>query len=219
VKRARDAIRVVSVVSALALAATACSSRSRSSAPPVTTAPGRPQTVLAIGGSATEGDGVDDRLRNAWPYLVFRESFPVSTVFVNGALDDATAEKAVVDQAPLANELKPGVVEIWLGADDLAVATPLPAFTLSFTRLIDTLKADGARRILVADLPGAYGERAAAYNAAIHAVVAGTHAELVSLSGVSITLAPTDGLAPQPDAGSHRLVATAFEAQLERAGS
>ena len=46
--------------------------------------------MLAIGGSATEGDGVRDRLVNAWPYLVFHQALPVSAIFVNGSLDDAT---------------------------------------------------------------------------------------------------------------------------------
>ena len=132
------------------------------------------ETVLAIGSSATEGDGVRDRLQDAWPYLVFRESLPASAVFVNGALDDATVAHALASQAPLAKELKPDIVEIWLGADDLRAGTPIAAFTAEYTQLVDTLRADGSGRILIADLPAAYGSRASAYNAAIHAVVART---------------------------------------------
>ncbi len=217
-RHGRSPAHLAGLLVVLVLVAAGCSSGSHSAAPPTTLAAGPPETVLAIGGSATEGDGVADRLRNAWPYLVFHESFPISTVFVNGALDGATVANALVAQAPLARDLKPSVVEIWLGADDLVAATPVTAFTLTFTQLINALHADGAQRILVADLPGAYGSRAGAYNDAIHAVAARTHAELVSLADASITLAPTDGLAPQPDAAGHRLVATAFEAQIRRAG-
>ena len=143
-----------------------------------------------------------DRLQDAWPYLVFHDAFPLSTVFVNGALDDATVAEAIEAQAPLAAELKPDLVEVWLGADDLRVRTPVAEFTQSLTNLISALRAAGSRRILVADLPTAYGARVAAYNAAIHQVVAGAHAELVPLAATPITLAPNDGLEPQPDAAA-----------------
>jgi hypothetical protein len=219
VKRARVTVRGAALMLAVVLAATGCSSGSHSSTPTSATNVAPAQTVLAIGGSATEGDGVVDRLHNAWPYLVFRESFPISTVFVNAALDDATVARALVAQAPLAKELKPAVVEMWLGADDLNVATPVAEFTLSLTQLIGTLRTDGAKRVLVADLPRAYGSRATAYNDAIHAVVGRTHSELVALADTSMTLAPTRGLAPQPDARGHRAGATAFDAQLARPGS
>ena len=198
------------------LIAAACSGAHSKTAPRTTTSAGPTETVLAIGSSATEGDGVRDRLQNAWPYVVFRESLPSSAAFVNGALDDATVAHALASQAPLAKELKPDIVEMWLGADDLRSGTPLAVFESGYTQLIDTLRADGSRRILVADLPRAYGSRAPGYNAAIHAVVANTHSELVSLANAAITLAPTDGLPPQPDTASHRIIANAFAAQITR---
>jgi hypothetical protein len=171
--------------------------------------------VLALGGSATEGDGVRDRLRNAWPYLVFHTAFPRSTILVNGALDDATLQHALTGQAPLAAQVKPDVVEVWLGADDVTARTPISLFRTEFGQLLALLQPSGARRVLVADLPTALGD-IASYNAAIHAEVAAAHAELVSLANATITVAPTDGLAPQPDAASHRLIAAAFERQIAR---
>ena len=89
------------VTLALVIVLTACSTGSRSTKGP-TSAPstGPVITVVALGGSATEGDGVRDRLRNAWPYLVFRTAFPRSTIFVNGALDEATLQHALDDTGP-----------------------------------------------------------------------------------------------------------------------
>jgi GDSL-like Lipase/Acylhydrolase family len=204
---------ILAAVSMLTLAACSAGSHSKASAP--TTAPAAAtETVLAIGGSATEGDGVRDRLRDAWPYIVFRDDLPASAAFVNGALDDATVAHALATQAPLAQELNPDLVEIWLGADDLLAATPIPAFTFTFTHLVEMLRADGSRRILIGDLPAAYGSRAVFYNSAIHAVVSTTHSELVSLANASITLEPTDGLSPQPDAASHRVIAAAFAHEI-----
>jgi lysophospholipase L1-like esterase len=206
----RGAATVVGLVVSVTLTA-ACSAGSHRATGPAANAAAPRQTVLAIGGSATRGDGVPDRLQDAWPYLVFHDAFPLSTVFVNGSLDDATVADALETQAPLATELKPDLVEVWLGADDLRVGTPTDEFTRSLTNLIAALRTAGSRRILVADLPTAYGARVAAYNAAIHQVVSGTHAQLVPLAAAPITLAPNDQLESQPDAASHRVVAAAFQ--------
>ncbi len=193
------------------VASAGCSASTRSKAVPTATDAGPKETVLAIGGSATEGDGVRDRLVNAWPYLVFHQALPVSTIFVNGSLDDATAANAVAQQAPLATELKPDIVEVWIGADDLQSATPIPVFTMAMTKLLQTLRVSATERILVADLPAAYGAGAARYNAAIDAVVRATHSELIDLASTAITLAKVNGLPPQPDTPSQRMIATAFE--------
>jgi lysophospholipase L1-like esterase len=205
---------IVAVVVFVALAACSPGSKARKG-PPSAPSTGPVVTVLALGGSATEGDGVRDRLRNAWPYLVFRTAFPRSTVFVNGALDDATLQHAITTQAPLAAQLKPDVVEVWLGADDVTAATPITLFRSEFRQLLDLVHSSGARRILVADLPPALGN-VASYNTVIHAEVANASAELVSLATTAITVAPTDGLRPQPDAPSHQLIAAAFERQIAK---
>jgi lysophospholipase L1-like esterase len=207
---------LVLVIVAL-VALTACSTGSKSAkGPAASPSTGPAITVLALGGSATEGDGVPDRLRDAWPYLVFQTAFPRSTIFVNGALDNATLQHAITAQAPLAAQLKPDVVEVWLGADDVTARTPITLFRSEFHQLLELLHASGARRILVADLPPALGNTAP-YNTAISTEVAAAHAELVSLANTAITLEPTDGLTPQPDAASHRLIAAAFERRIAQA--
>jgi lysophospholipase L1-like esterase len=208
--RTRHGAGILVALAVSVMLAAACSAGPHRAAGPAVNNAGPKLTVLAIGGSATRGDGVADRLQDAWPYLVFHDAFPLSTVFVNGALDDATVAEAIKAQAPLAMELKPDLVEVWLGADDLRLNTPVDEFTQSLTNLIAALRAAGSRRILVADLPAAYGTRVAAYNAAIHQVVAGAHAELVPLAAAPIRLAPNDQLEPQPDVASHRVVAAAF---------
>lgn len=204
------------VTLALVIVLTACSTGSRSTKGP-TSAPstGPVITVVALGGSATEGDGVRDRLRNAWPYLVFRTAFPRSTIFVNGALDEATLQHALTTQVPLADQVNPDVVEVWLGANDVTARTPISVFRSEFRRLLGLLHPSGARRVLVADLPPALGN-VAPYNAAIHSEVSAAHAELVSLTDTAVTVAPTDGLTPQPDAPSHGLIAAAFERQIAK---
>ncbi len=170
----------------VALSACACSADRAASGPPVDVDANVPsKTVLALGGRESAGDGLGDRLRDAWPYRVF-DALPRPTVFVNGARDDATVAHALAEQVPLARELRPDMVEVWLGADDVAARTPIRAFTSDFARLLGELRAAGARRILVADLPAVYGERTARYNDAIHRLVRDAGVELVPLARARI---------------------------------
>ncbi len=203
--------RYSALAASLAVLLSGCSAHSRAASVLPATAAGPQETVVSIGGSATEGDGLRNRLQEAWPYLVFRNALPISTVFVNAALDDATATHALTLQVPVATELKPDLVEVWLGADDVAAATPIPTFTTALTELVTRLRVSTETRVLVADLPASFGTRAAPYNTAIRSVVVTTGAELVSLANASVTLAPEKGFAAQPDAAGHRALAAAFE--------
>ena len=74
---------LILAVGVVALIATACTDHRPAVGPPVTRAAANQTTLLTIGGSATEGDGTDDRLRDAWPYVVFRDALPPSSVLVN----------------------------------------------------------------------------------------------------------------------------------------
>jgi hypothetical protein len=198
----------------VALCACACSADRTADGPPVDVdANVSSKTVLALGGRASAGDGLGDRLRDAWPYRVF-DALPRPTVFVNGARDDATVARALADQAPLARELRPDIVEVWLGEEDIGARTPIRAFTSEFARLLTELRAAGARRILVADLPAAYGERTARYNSAIHQVVRDAGAEIVALARARIDLGSPRG-DRLPDAASQRVIADAFAAAIK----
>lgn len=197
----------------LVVTLTACSGSGRPTSV-ASTDNGAPTILLVMGGSATEGDGVANRFREAWPYLVFRDAFSRSTSLINAALDDATVANAQADQLPLVTEVKPDTVLIWLGVDDLSHRTPPAQFASQLCTLVDDIRATGTRRVLVADLPDALGNTSA-YNAAIRQVVAATNTKLVELEHAAIALVPTDGLPPQPDAASHRAIAQAFERALQ----
>jgi len=174
----------------------------------------KPTTLVTIGSSATEGDGVADRFREAWPYLLFDEAFPVSTSLVNAAVDGATVANAPVQQVPLVREVKPEVVAIWLGVDDLSEHTPTGQFSSGLRTLIADLRSDGVRRILIADIPNAFGASASSYDDAIRAVVRSTEVSLVELQSTAMSLVPSRGLSDQPDADGQRMIATAFEKAL-----
>jgi hypothetical protein len=169
-----------------------------------------------MGGSATEGDGLDDRLRDAWPYVIFREAFPRNTTFVNAASDNATVHRALTTQLPLARDAKPETIAIWLGADDALQAVPIATFTDELRQLVTGVRAAGARRVLIAGLPPAYGRAAARYDRAVRQVAAATGAEFVDLAPAHVARRAVDGLPDEPDAASHRAIATAFEEELRK---
>ncbi len=171
--------------------------------------------MVTMGGSATEGDGVEDRLHDAWPYLVYNEARPPTSVLVNAALDDATVRRAIANQLLLVAETKPDLVAVWLGVDDARARTPVATFRRELTLLIRSARVTAVTRVLVADLPASIGVAdAGAYNTAIRQAVTATKAELVELANIDVTLAPTQGLPDQPDAKSHRAIADAFERVL-----
>lgn len=194
----------------------ACSGGTRVNAVATPATNAAPTTLLTIGGSATEGDGLADRYREAWPYLLFHEAFPLSTSLVNAAVDGATVANVPSEQLSLAGEVKPDVVAIWLGIDDLSQRTPIDVFTAELTTAIQDLRASGSRRILVADLPKAYGN-VAPYNTAIRAVVRSTKSTLVELDEAAVVLASDGRFPAQPDTTSQRVIATAFEQAFKSA--
>ncbi len=201
----------------LALVLAACAGTHR--AAPVPAAAGGPAVKLVtIGGSATEGDGLADRLREAWPYLVYHDAFGRASTLVNAALDDATVENAISQQLPLVQEVKPDVVAIWLGADDLRQSTPMSAFTSGLTALIDGVRAVGTRTILVATLPLSLGPGATKYDASIRDVVMATHSVLVELQRSDVPLTSPDRFPAQPNAAGQRVVARAFADALRTNG-
>ena len=175
--------------------------------------PARP-ALLVLGGADTEGEALPDRLRTAWPYLVYREAMPRDAEMVNGAFEHATAAEALGEQAPLDRELAPRFVAMWIGVDDLRARTPVRTFERSLTELIHIVKADGAQHVLVADIPDAYGNAAATYDAAIRATVRSTGAVLVELEPVAVHFVEADHLPPVADTATHREIATRFERAL-----
>jgi GDSL-like Lipase/Acylhydrolase family len=207
-------VRSAAAVVVLALATSACAS-TRHDPPAANGATTKAKSkLLTIGGSATEGDGVRDRLRATWPYLVLNEALAPGDELVNGALDGATVANALADQAPLASEVHPTIVAAWLGYDDVLARTPVDAFESAYVALVTAFQNEGARRVLLADVPLSFGGDAQAIDAAIAAVARQTNAELVELSSSEVPVAPTEGLAPQPSTEGQRVVADAFERQL-----
>ncbi len=240
-RRRRPAPRVrLSVLLALpallvAVAATAgCSDGAAVEAPPPAPAEAQ-QTYVAVGASETIGTGADRPLIEAWPHVLHRTALPTGTVFVSAGESGATVEDALEHQLPLALELRPTLVTVWLNVNDLLAGVPAATYESRLRELVEALRQGGRSRVLVANVPPvehlpAYEEVGIdvvppdevvalvdAYNGAVDRVARATGAEVVDLHGAGEAaveagtfddLVADDGFHPSTE--GHARVAAAF---------
>jgi lysophospholipase L1-like esterase len=167
------------------------------------------QTLVAIGSGATVGEGLGRKLRDPWPRLFHREAFPRSTVLVNAAVANSSTEDALVDQVPLAEELSPSVVAIWLGTIEAFNEYPLENFEENLRQIVRRVRAGGAR-VLLADLPTVTTVDVDGFNRVIARVAADEGATLVPLHGRTVRALAGEDWAFLPDRAGHRAIADAF---------
>jgi lysophospholipase L1-like esterase len=212
VKRRRGALASVVAV-ALVCCTAGCGGNdgSSSTAARATVTVEAPQTLLVMGTSATFGVGLADPFQDAWPRIFFREAFPRTTVFFNGALVNSSAAEAEVNQLPLVAAVSPSVVAIWFGAEEASLGVPAAQFAADLGDLVRRVRASGAR-VLLADLPQSGNADVGAYNEAIARVAADEGATLVPLHEARIS--SFDRAHVLPDVAGHRAIARAFERAL-----
>jgi lysophospholipase L1-like esterase len=204
----------------LALAAAGCAGSGPVDAP-VAAPAGPAETSVAIGASETIGEGADRPIVEAWPHVLHRTALERGAVFVNAGDGGATVAEALDEQLPLAQELGPSLVTVWLNVNDLRASVPVATYERQLAELVEGLRADGAE-VLVANTPAvehlpAYRNlveplvppdevtaRVDAYNEAIARVAAATGAEVVDLHAASLA-AVDDGTFPDlvADDGFH----------------
>jgi lysophospholipase L1-like esterase len=169
------------------------------------------QTLLVMGSSATFGVGLENAWQDAWPRIFYREAFPRATVFVNGALQDASIADAELHQLPLVGEVSPSVVAIWLGGVEVALGMPVAQFATELEGLVRQVRASGAR-VLLADLPRSRAADVDPYNRAIARIASDDGATLVPLHAEAISSFDRSGSVP--DVAGNRTIAHAFERAL-----
>jgi hypothetical protein len=205
----RRVARVFAAACALSVALASCSHSARHAAPvrPSGTAP-RGDVFVAIGSNATIGDGQSQPLLQSWPQLLFRQAFPISTVFVNAGEIQESARRALTVAVPLALEVHATVVAIWIGDWDLRQTGSAANFEANLDLIVRTLRNSGAR-VLIGNFsrtrPGA-----AAFDDAIARVARARSATLVDLA----TAVPTVGPSSKVNPATSRAIATAFTSAL-----
>lgn len=129
---------------------TACSGSSVASVP--ATHAGRKAVYVALGNGETAGNGVKNRIRDAWPQLVYRAEFPRATVFANFGQTNVTVEAALTSQLPPALALKPTVATVNL-TEDTFLTRNVGAFESRFNTLIRRLRRGGTTAVIIGNIP------------------------------------------------------------------
>ncbi|MGH9211391.1 MAG: SGNH/GDSL hydrolase family protein [Acidimicrobiales bacterium] len=234
------AVAVVCVASLLGTLVTGCSGGSGAADAPAAATAAPPHTYVAVGASESVGVGADRPPVEAWPRVLYRTALDRNTVFVNMGVEASTVDEALAEQLPLALELRPTLVTVWLNVNDLAAGVPSATYERQLTTLVHALRQDGRARVLVANIPPleelpAYQAlagaqfpspdevtaRVAAYNETIERVATAEGAELVDLhaagveavdEGAFAELVSADGFHPSTE--GHARIAEIFAAAL-----
>ena len=149
--------KVATAVALAGLALAACSGGGSGRAGGPTTiapaAPGSAPLYISVGASETTGVGSEVPLREAWPRVLYRDSMPAGTVFVNMGIPGATVAQALQFEVPRTVDQKPAIVTVWLNVNDIIAGVPVADFERDLGTLVRQLRRGGATRVLVANTP------------------------------------------------------------------
>jgi lysophospholipase L1-like esterase len=153
-------------------------------------------TYVAIGASETFGIGADDPYTENWPdQLASLLKRPVHVL--NLGVPGITIHAALQAELPVALDLHPGLVTLWLAVNDLATSVALPDYSHDLDLVLARLqKAAPRAEIAVGNVPDLTSvpffsafpplllrQQMRAYNGAIASIVRRHHVLLVDLSG------------------------------------
>ena len=131
----------------LAIVAVACDTEERAR-PGETAAP----LYVAIGASDAVGTGARDPSAEGWvPQL--HQKMPGGTRLANLGIGGIKMRQAVDQALPVAVDLKPTVVTVWLAVNDLTGGVALASYRADLDVLLDTLRRETRARVYVANIP------------------------------------------------------------------
>jgi lysophospholipase L1-like esterase len=161
--------------------------------------------------------------------LFFRAALPDDTVFVNVAARGATTADAARVQVPRAASLRPSVVTVWLGTQDLLQGASAATFEAGLDQVVSGARSAGATQVLVASIgdlaarndlvnasAGRFGSvdavrtTIAEYELAIERVAVRNGAKVVDIGAAEASSTAPIGL--NPDDAAHARIAAAFAA-------
>lgn len=146
----RSRVRAGALLLLLTFTAAACSGSTASI--PVATNAGRKAVYVALGNGETAGNGVKNRIRDAWPQLLYRSAFPRATVFANFGQTNVTVEEALTSQLRPALALEPTIATVNL-TEDTFLTRNVTTFETRFTTLIRQLRRGGRTAVIIGNIP------------------------------------------------------------------
>lgn len=151
---------------------------------------------VAIGASESVGTGARNPSTDGWvPQLA--AMMPAGTRLVNVGIAGVQTRQAVEQELPVAVDLHPAVVTVWLAANDYSAGVPLSTYRVALDELLATLARDTKARIYVANLPDlaylpAFSDRPRAALAADVKQWNSTIAEVAAANGATLVDLYTD---------------------------
>jgi lysophospholipase L1-like esterase len=161
-------------------------------------APNAHLSYVALGASDSWGTGARDPDEQNWPHDLARK-LGSQTHLVNVGIPGITLHDALNIELPVALDVHPNLVTIWLAVDDLLADTPIDSYTQDLDSLLTRLQANSPHvQIALANVPDltllprfqtdddpstlqSLPSQITAYNNAIEAVAQRHHIILVDL--------------------------------------
>ncbi|MFN8532998.1 MAG: GDSL-type esterase/lipase family protein [Dehalococcoidia bacterium] len=112
----------------------------------------RPPVLVAIGASDSVGVGASDPARTGWvPQL--HQKLPPDTRLINLGISGAKVADALSQELPVALDVDPDDVVVWIAVNDLLGETPLPDYERDLDLLLGALTGRTRARVYVANVP------------------------------------------------------------------
>lgn len=142
-------LRTTLIVAVAGMVASSCTGSGTSVTPPAE-AHVHPFTYVAIGGSESAGYDANDPVRQAFPVLL-DQKLPHQTAFYDLAVPGANAGDVLAHQEAAAVALRPDLVTLWIGIDDLEEGVSPTEFGSELQEIVAPLRAHHAQ-VLLANL-------------------------------------------------------------------
>jgi acyl-CoA thioesterase-1 len=151
--RRKAGAALVGLAGSLLLAACSAGGGARPAAQVPATGDGPAIVDVAVGASETVGAGTEDRLRSAWPQVLYTTALPRGAVFYNFGIPVATVAEAIGSELPEALAVHPDLVTVWLNVNDLLAGVTPTTYEAQLDDLVHALRRGGHTRVLVANTP------------------------------------------------------------------
>ena len=151
-RRFRSRLHTFALATFAAMTVASCSGDAPATIPPAHNGPR--SVYVALGNGETAGNGVPNKIRDAWPQLVYRAAFPRRTVFANFGQSDVSVSEALRTQLVPALALRPTVATVDL-TEDTFLTRDVPSFEAGLTTLVTRLQRGGRTLVVLGNvLPG-----------------------------------------------------------------
>lgn len=138
---------LIAVLLSLAAFAAACTAEA-----PAGSNEDRTPLYVAIGASESVGQGARNPESEGWvPQL--HAKMPRGTRLANLGIGGLKTGQAVEQALPVAVDLRPTTVTVWLAVNDFASGVPLESYRADLDLLLGTLRRETRARVFVANIP------------------------------------------------------------------